>query len=99
LLPGLRSGSDSRFTPASEPGIAIYVLGARVICADADRGLARRFADRMYCVRQGHAWKTSELTLGEVSLLRSDCARCGHVGRVHRAAHRDVEPTNRAAVG
>jgi len=70
-----------------------------VICADADRGLARRFADRMYCVRQGHAWKTSELTLGEVSLLRSDCARCGHVGRVHRAAHRDVEPTNRAAVG
>jgi hypothetical protein len=68
------------------------------MCAAADRGLARRFADRMYCVRQGHAWETSELTVGEVSLLRSDCARCGQVGRVQSAEIRR-ENITRAAVG
>lgn len=98
LLPGLRSGSDSPFRPLLSQASRRMHWG-QSMCADADRGMARRFADRMYCVRQGHAWETSELTLGEVSLLRSDCARCGQVGRVHSAAHRDVQQTNPAAVG
>ena len=39
-----------------------------------DRGFARRLADRIACVWRGHAWKTTEVTLGEPSLLRTDCA-------------------------
>ena len=66
--------------------------------AESDRGLARRFADRVYCVRQGHVWEATELAVGELSLLRSDCARCGQVGRVHSTEIRR-DNTSRAAVG
>jgi hypothetical protein len=72
-------------------------LGVRAMHTD-EKGLTRRLADRVYCVRQGHAWETTESTLGEVSLLRSDCARCGQIGRVHSAQQRDVETTSRAVV-
>ena len=63
--------------------------------AETHRGLARRFADRIDCVRHGHTWTTTELALGELSLLRSECARCGRLGRVHRG-RRHVETTSRS---
>ena len=62
-----------------------------------DRGFARRLADRIACVWRGHAWKTTEVTLGEPSLLRTDCARCGQTGPVHGTEHRSVATTSRAA--
>jgi len=34
-----------------------HASDARATHAEADRGLARRFADRVYCGRQGHVWR------------------------------------------
>src|SRR4051795_10465276 len=48
-----------------------------------NRQLARRLADRIACLRRGHAWETIDVKLGEVSLLRTDCTRCGQVGPLH----------------
>jgi len=53
--------------------------------AVTDARFARRLADRIGCVRRGHAWETIEVTLGELSLLRTDCTRCGQVGPLHGA--------------
>lgn len=66
--------------------------------ANGGKGFARRFADRIDCARRGHAWGTAEVTLGEFSLLRGECTRCGAIGRVRQAEHRDVETTSRAEV-
>lgn len=67
--------------------------------AGAERRLTRRLADRVDCLRRGHAWETTEFTCGEVSMLRTDCARCGRIGPLHGAEHRSVNATGRAAVG
>ena len=67
--------------------------------SDAKRGLTRRLADRIDCFRHGHAWTTIELAVGEVSLLRTDCARCGRIGPLHGTEHRTVRTTDRAATG
>jgi hypothetical protein len=56
--------------------------------AEAKRGLTRHFAGRITCLRHGHAWVTTELVFGEVSLLRTDCARCGRIGPLHGAQER-----------
>ena len=60
--------------------------------------LTRRLADRIDCLRHGHAWETTEQTFGEVSLLRTDCARCGQIGPLHGTEHRTVN-TGRPATG
>jgi hypothetical protein len=65
--------------------------------ANGNRGLARRITDRLDCTRSGHEWATAEVTLGEISLVRGECARCGAIGRVHEA-FRHVETTSRATV-
>ncbi len=66
---------------------------------EAKRGLTRRLADRIDCLRHGHAWETTELAFGEVSMLRTDCARCGRIGPLHGTEHRSVKTTGRTAVG
>ena len=53
--------------------------------SEAKRGLRRRLIGRIYCLRNGHAWATTEHTFGAVSLLRTDCARCGQIGPLHGA--------------
>jgi len=63
------------------------------------RRFTRRLADKIRCLRQGHVWATTELTFGEVSLLRTDCTRCGQIGPLHGTEHRSVDVTSRAAVG
>jgi len=55
--------------------------------AHATRGLRRRLTDWIDCRRNGHAWETTELALGEVSLLRTDCARCHRVGPLRGIRH------------
>ena len=67
--------------------------------AEAKRGLTRRLADWIECLRHGHAWETTELRFGEVSMLRTDCARCGRIGPLHGTEHRTVRTTNRPATG
>jgi hypothetical protein len=55
---------------------------------ESDRGFARRLADLIGCLLRGHAWQTTEITLGKSSLLSTDCARCGQVGPVHGTPRR-----------
>lgn len=57
----------------------------------SDRALARRLVDRIVCLRRGHAWETTMITLGGSSLLSTDCVRCGRAGPIHGTAHRSVE--------
>ena len=67
--------------------------------ADEQQRFARRFATRITCARRGHAWRTVEITLGAVWLLRHECSRCGAIGRLHPTPHRHVETPSRAAAG
>ena len=46
-----------------------------------------RASDRIRCFREGHDWAGSRVLLGEVVLMRSECARCGKVGRVRSVCH------------
>jgi hypothetical protein len=60
------------------------------------RRFARRFTDRIGCARRGHSWRTAEVALGETTLWRGECFRCGSIGRIHRAEHRHAEQADRA---
>jgi hypothetical protein len=63
--------------------------------ADTNRRPIMAIAGRINCIRRGHAWKATHVTLGATSLLRSECGRCGQIGRVHQAEHRHVETAAR----
>jgi hypothetical protein len=51
------------------------------------REYATHLCDRLMCVRDGHDWVRVRAKLGATVVVRSQCYRCGSVGRVDGAWH------------
>jgi|KBSMisStaDraftv2_1062788.scaffolds.fasta_scaffold1559980_2 hypothetical protein len=66
--------------------------------AETNKRVIVGIADRISCIRRGHAWEPAQVTLGATSLIRNECGRCGQIGRVHQVEHH-LENTAPTTVG